>query len=352
MDIDKFEQYHDLSLVNNTNDTVTNDIVEILGGIDDILKTYISLSKRYTDDDMVLTPTQMEQIHRIILADTQIVPSIDVNDVEDIDANKTYYFNRNDTFLHSVCCNDQIANKIIAALYHKLLLFPMWIITVIWVLITTFFHQVNPHQVTWFFILEVIYECGVICYFILLTASCNKKAFKLIVTGFDFWIKLYYSIMALVTDALYVRRAGYHVNEIVYIDLSAVMITQIIIYFSLMEGFNVSWKTMFALGIIVSCIVSLQAARFTIWFDGEEQYIRIFEGVKFGLIGYFAVSLQVLSIFLWKQTIMAAWYKGKLCISIYLSPKIQWVDGVDFEEFRKMMQLAPIPQDTMNKIKQ
>ena len=87
----------------------------------------------------------------------------------------------------------------------------------------------------------------------------------------------------------------------------------------------------------MSSIWSLQALRFTIWYDEGEVELEIMPGVKIGLLGYMAACYRILSIFLWQQTIGCALSRGKKCISLYVSPRIQWIKKNDEQDLKKNM---------------
>ena len=336
IDIETFSEYHCSSLINgSTNNKYSNEIIDSLGGIDNILKTYISITKTYHDQhdhefNDLLTHDQINQIYKILSNDDN---DNDDNDNDDNDNNKsgtliTYYFNQTDTFLHSICLNEEIANKIINLLFDKKLFLVTAIIAIPYSIITAFFSESfgseSIHSISGFFVFEIIFQSIVIFYCILVILSCNRRTFKFVVKEFDFWVKIYYSIGALIANSIYIRCLDFDKNRIIWIDLSSVLITFIVFVFSLIEGYYVSWKVIFGFGLIMSIIFSLQAIRFTMFYDEPEQYIKVFPGVKFGLLAYFSEAYRVLSIFLWKQTIMSAWTKGQKCISLYISPNIQW----------------------------
>lgn len=359
MDIDTFTKYHNLSLKNNnTNDQYTKEIVDILGGIDNILKTYITMTKETNTTSNILTEDQMNEICDLIHPKTtdsmhKIIPNVSIDPMEaEISAesimnkedNKTndktviYYFNETDTFLHSICCNDNIAQRIISFIFNKITFLTMMAVAIPYVIATTFFEaKYNLHERTWFFIMEMIFFSLTIIWVSLMIASCNKRTFSLIIKEFSFWIKIYYAIACFVANSIYIRCLDFSWNRIVYIDIGSLVFTLVIIFFSVIEGYAVSWKSMLLIGISMSSIWSLQALRFTIWYDEGEVELEIMPGVKLGLLGYMAACYRILSIFLWQQTIGCALSRGKKCISLYVSPKIQWIKKNDEQDLKKNM---------------
>eukprot|EP01084_Bolivina_argentea_P303009 523095_1 len=351
--VDTFSKYYEQSISNNnTNSKHTKELVDILGGIDTILKHYINISKKH---DQLLNQEQMKQICDIISTTNstnfhkhkthQLILSneLDLDQLEESNKNAntvTYYFHKSDTFLHLIF-TDIIADKLIFILFHKLFISSLCIMGSLWSLVTIFFD--NMHSVKWFFILETIFQISVIIVLLLIILSSNKKAFFLITKEFDFWIKLYYSMGNMTANAIYINALNFERNRIIYINMSNVLLTLLVILFSIFEAYHVSWKTVTIVGLVISSIITLQALRFTIWYDEPEKYVEIESiGMKIGLLAYFSAAVRILSIFLWKQTIMSAWVRGKSCVSIYETPKLQWVFNETHDNVNEIINVQPL----------
>ena len=97
---------------------------------------------------------------------------------------------------------------------------------------------------------------------------------------------------------------------------------------SLIEGYHGNWKVTFIFGLITSLACSLAAILWTFnVIYSEEQELELWSGYYIGLNEWIASCWRVVALFLWKQTLMAAYTRGEWCICIYLSPYIKWVDG-------------------------
>ena len=137
-----------------------------------------------------------------------------------------------------------------------------------------------------------------------------------------------------VANSLYVRRnESFLYAEITY-DLIGIVMTLFVVEASLIEGYGVSWKASFLFGLLLSTIFSWRSITFT-WLADEDLYpereLELWSGMSIGLMSYMAGSYRVLSLFLWKQTIFAAWCRGEWCICIFLSPQIKWTDNDSVE---------------------
>ena len=300
--------------------------------IDEILTQYIRLSKTHTEP--LLSKQQIHDIQTLLSKPREstdveyneqrthtVVHSSDYNLA--LKNNTTFYFEEGDTFWHCLCCNNQpLINKLISFLFDKYFVSICLAPAIVFTMISTFWGQVHDHMV--YSVLEIIWICLEILYLLLIILCCNRSVFRLVTHEFDFWMKVYYSIGSLVANTIYIRQLQFDYNRQLYINMSSVLITFIVIVFSLFEGYQISWKFKFAFGLVISLLITLQAVRFTVWYEEPEYFVKL-GSVNFGLLAYFASCYRVLSLFLWKQTIMAAWTRGKACISIYVTPKVQWI---------------------------
>merc|ERR1712087_112909 len=101
----------------------------------------------------------------------------------------------------------------------------------------------------WWFVAEVLMLCVSIMYYTLLILSCNRPCFLLIMTGFDFWVKVYYALMLAVANSLYIRRNNAVRNYEIIMDLIGIVFLLMVVVASLMEGYGRSWKASFGFGL-------------------------------------------------------------------------------------------------------
>merc|ERR1712113_1368699 len=105
------------------------------------------------------------------------------------------------------------------------------------------------------------------------------------------------------------RRLERHDHYIISDDILGVLQIIVVIGCSLIEAFGTSWKISFAYGLLLSVLFSFLAVIFTLQFEdfAPDLYELEFSGLKFELVSYIAAAYRVLALFMWKQTLMAAY---------------------------------------------
>merc|ERR1712113_276817 len=100
----------------------------------------------------------------------------------------------------------------------------------------------------------------------------------------------------------------------------------VVVAVSMLEAFpGLSWKKQCGFAMVLSCGFSYQALTYTLSYAADNEYeLELWPGASFGLVSYIAAAYRVLSLFMWKQTLMAIYTQGEFCIAIYLIPSIQW----------------------------
>merc|ERR1712217_378270 len=159
----------------------------------------------------------------------------------------------------------------------------------------------NIHSMTWFFTLELTLLSIQFVLFTLLILSCNIAAMLLVISGFDFWLKLWYIVSIGIAISIYHHKQidQFERNWVIMEDLISILEVMAVILASSIEGFGTSWKVSFGLGLLMSCIFTWLAVQFTLFFESfgyEEYYIEPMPGMSFGLLSYIASALRVLSL--------------------------------------------------------
>ena len=324
-------------------DAYSNEIVASLGGIDQILTEYIRITRKYEDEEL-LTESQMNHIAGLVSKDWNSVDTVDtlskVTNTDQDDSGTVYdrlyakadlkngifHLNRAETILHTLFANQKTADCLIAILFNKITVFCSFMISAPFILVNLGGAD-HMFQETWFFVLGLMQEVLILIYFVLLIMCCNVPALLLIMSGFDFWIKLYYSISAAICYIIYSLDADFGANERIWLGLQEVLVVFTVIFASLIEGYGTSWRFSFGFGLLISTTFSLKALGMTFnILSLEERQFELWPGASFELVAFMASAARVLSLFLWKQTLMAAYTRGEWCICIYLSPQIKWKD--------------------------
>lgn len=113
--------------------------------------------------------------------------------------------------------------------------------------------------------------------------------------------------------------------------LSILLIT----IFSSLDGYSASRGFKFTLGLLMSLLFTIIAIHSSFTYQKEDSsIIHIGKHLFFSLRSMQASGLRVLSIFLWKQTILTIIKKDK-CINIRHSPFIKWIDLQNYHKHSK-----------------
>lgn len=226
-----------------------------------------------------------------------------------------------------------------SALFSKCTMLTVGIAFLIWCACHSLAYIV-PSDVSGFLVIPIfVIQSMFLLFFILLLFSGNIPSLLLILTTFDFWIKLGYSLGFYIAGFIVWARIGTDWWWVLVFGIDGVIMILLIVNLSLIEGFHGNWKYSFASGLLVSLISSTIAFLFT--FDlvgfGDVQ-LELWPGSSFAMIPFIASCMRVVSLFLWKQTVMAAYTRGEWCICIYLSPYIKWSDESSMGEFAKVVE--------------
>ena len=314
--IDEF----DAMLSNKNHDHITDEIVAALGGIDKMLIEYIRITREHENEELLSGP-DMQKIANIV----STVPTAPTESMWDNLYKRaklmdnTFHFSSSDTVWHSIIFDQQVADRIVAVTLSRY----MWTflgIAIVILFACCFEMYLGAALAT----LAII-----VPFLVLMILSCNIPSLLLILCTFDFWMKVGYSIILAIASGIYMRGLNVWSAEwITALDLNFVLIVLLIVNVSLIEGYHGNWKVTFIFGLIVSLIFSWCAVLWTLNpYAFKEQQFELWSGYSIGLQEWMASCYRVLSLFLWKQTLMAAYTRGEWCICIYLTPYIKWVDG-------------------------
>ena len=239
----------------------------------------------------------------------------------------TFHLSRSDTLVHSIVSNEATADRIVDILFSKITICGFVCSMICWWGLKVL---TGEGVVMWYFVISMIFQPAFILYCLLLILCSNVSAFQLIVSGFDFWIKLGYTILYFVTSILYFVNVVSHPTTLIFTSLACVMLLCMVVLVSMVEGFHTSWKFSFALSLVISLITSIFAVRITLFWNGPEKELELWPGASIGLVSIFSSAMRVLTLFFWKQCIMTAYTRGTAdkrgCICIYLAPQIQWTE--------------------------
>ena len=331
---DTLIQLHDRQINNGYNNDENQDsIIEILGGIDEILHSIL----RDTTSDL-LQQHKMDALHQILMSHNNLTPMQYNNDTSLEDRKSTkpewcYHFDDENTFLHSIF-SENTANKILQILHGPIIKIVLVLAIIIWfgVGISTDFRAISQAIST--LILDIFL---IIPWLLCWLLSANKKATRLILTSFEFWFKLFYLFVyqfANVTDVFAINADNFESIEWKYVEIIISTVTSVIFYIVvvLFDAININkiWK--FAIsGALAAWWIAFAVGHRSSKFEANEEYfnssitIKVYNGydVNLNTRDIRLESLQVLAIFLAKQAIFTM-FRSKKCALIRYTPFIKW----------------------------
>ena len=280
------------------------------------MQNYIQRS--VSTENKFLSKSQIYQIFQILSHDRE-TSALSRNNNKEI----SWYFGKRETFLYFLF-ETTIAYKITRILWNRCVIAMFSIITIAWYFPAVLFRSIYTLEA--FFIVEIIYFTMLGIYFMFMILSSHRVIFGKILRRFDFWIKLYYCIKIIVLSWIYYPSVElYPEREYGFFLFARIVVTLVIIYFSSIDGFDVSWKTILALGVGLSTVFTADSLRWT--FDGRpDTRLNIYNNISVSLVAEIASATRILAVFLWKQVFQIAMKRGRECILIRIYPKIQWVE--------------------------
>ena len=343
------QSMHQQQLLNgSTNITNTIQIVNILGGIDNILTNYLSETSNIS-----ISSHELNELHQIISPTTTLqTPTIKHKDhiasiissasssssfisnslnfnMEVPEKNLYLTLNEHETYLYTLFGADK-ASKIMSVIHSQI----MGIFILILVISNAIIVTLNDSILKY---ITITILCGFIWtpYVILWSLSVNRKAFKLILKSFEFWLKVIY---AFIYGSLHVwYDIGYdsdHTDSNVFtfkliagIANSIIGLPLGVICISLLDASNMRkiWKVL--LSITCASVLSVGCILDTLYEFGNINHaiVTITNGVQFSLLSAVAHALRIVCIFFWKQAILSLrLMKYDKSVLIRYAPNIRW----------------------------
>eukprot|EP01084_Bolivina_argentea_P118786 210692_1 len=284
------------------------DLINVFGGIDDVLQHYLS-----SQSNVNLSQIQLQQINDILLS--PITTKYDAKN-----SMYTLHASMNNTIIHSVLNNNR-ARQIINFLFGRICT-GFITLTIVFMTIFGVWHVVSSavNIICWLFTVIL----GV--YALLILLSLNRNITKQIITTFEFWFKLYSCIKYYVCYMIVVVYWKIPVVGIILYHIVALVWLLLIIDYSLVDALNIQFYFKATFMVVGSIGMTVYAFiwTFRIIPDMPPISITIFNHeIDFDIVSIGASALRVLSIFMWKQTIASMWKKTK-STSIKQSPNIIW----------------------------
>lgn len=278
----------------------TNEIVAALGGIDKILSEYMRITQKYEDEEL-LTAEQLKAIVNF----AEITPIKSQTTLDTLEQTvqgehhptiwdriydraklkeDVFHLDRSDTVLHSILSESKMVDHLIGFLFSKWTVFVLCVVTFPWIAFVSM--RPDLHEVTWYLILEITWICSVMFLMALMILCSNIPALLLVVSGFDFWVKLYYAIILGVTNIMYAQSLGYSLNRTLFVSVGALLTVVVVITVSLLEARGTCWKVSFGFGLWLALCFTWLAIECTLQWGYEERNFQPWSGVSIGLLGF------------------------------------------------------------------
>ena len=281
-------------------------LIEILGGADKILKHYQSSNNL----------SHLQEINQFQTFQKQNDANIQ---------SPVLSISSQNSFLHEIFGID-IANKVTKFMYSRLVISILVIEAVIWFTIHTLDElQLVPDYLEIYYIIYSLLFCiKVFIYIILFLIAMNKIITKSILKTFEYHFKMFYGIRYIICGAIAWK--GDIIDNFSYIRLFLILLA-----FGLLDGLKLPLRVKATILIAVSTLWSLTVFRLT--FADNEPYIVSLNpwsnsGLKVDLANWATSSLEIITIFAWKQTIFLL-FRPKQSTLIKKSVIIVWQNGND-----------------------
>ena len=306
-----------LNIKNRNHDQNTQEIIAILGGIEQVLTNHL------TSSDIKVTTDQLVKLQHT-LNSNNLIPSDPKSKIEH-DGQLIYTFNRNDTYHHYFFGN-KIGSYIVKRTFNKPSLALIAILITIW----TSWHNIFGVTDT-YYIYKLIAFIIIFLYALFVSLSVNKTVFTRSIQHFVFWFKTIISIAQAIFNFIlrYVMlkdRQTTCINIFGDVFLQLAFISFIINY-SAIDGHQASKAAKFVFGMILSLLLTYYSVFFSLFVDQDEleKSMVIIGSIQISIIAFHASALRALSIFLWRQTMLII-IQGDKCVNLQYSPKIVWMD--------------------------
>ena len=295
---------------NYNNDHQHRELSNILGGIDNILMMVLS------SDNVELNNHQLSQLHQRLIS-KQIIKESNANGQEiQGQIEYTHCFIQSNTFLHLVFGRNY-GQKLFNFIYSPYLIYSIYIGCFITYILHIYFR---------FFMVSIPLYIIITVWIIFILLSINRKAFKLTIETFTFWIKILYTLRFIIAT-LIVRYDHF------YIASRCIMNFWWVLLYSFIDGLQLPFLFVILLGINFAAHFSWIYIAISLnktYLPVIDQYIDI-DFSRFGLKTSFSLlsmvqgAALILALFFWRAIILKIVHrKSKKCVIIRSTPYYKW----------------------------
>ena len=244
--------------------------------------------------------------------------------IDEIASNPTLEISKANTVLHQLF-GAKTGNKITKMLYIPCTLSLITTVLIIWVILTTLFNMnFVPYDIN--LVLHIIIYSIIFIYLLLLLLSLNKITTSLILTTFEFWLKMEFLVQFIICHSLCEEYKVF--GDIVSHIFFNIILFIYVLVLCLIDGSQISFKVKAILFCLGGLLLTFGSFYWTVM-KTETHIASIklpFNAYSFNLDyrEWAASSIRFLTIFTWKQAIYAIFKAPKSSI-IKASINIKWV---------------------------
>eukprot|EP01083_Nonionella_stella_P049181 131181_1 len=296
----------------------TDHIVRLLGGIDEILLTYLNhnvmLSGSIRTDlyHTMKTPnTHQTQtyIHQLQIQENHLeyYPNINIDLV--MNENDTFFCGERGPTLYSIFHNNWVQSFCLGVI----------VLGTIWNNIIYLYG--TPQQPS-----QMIVNILFMHYCIFWLLSMNRKGFSSIIRTFEFWFRLYYMVLG--STAGWIESESDGRSFPVYGRISAIAMTlsdcMMMIIIMSFDALNVARKWKALVSFFFGVLWGYWAVYYQFWWP--DYVITIYGEMHVSIVGIQASAFKIISIFYFKQAFFTLFDKKKASV-VSFKPYLKWVQS-------------------------
>eukprot|EP01084_Bolivina_argentea_P295835 509453_1 len=315
--------------INNEDNSLL--IMNILGGIDNILTNYLT-----DKNNLNITNNTLLQINQMLITPQKYKNANTSKTSTKITATKHneqtdnsffYTFNINNTFLHHVFGNEK-AEKILNVIHSKITQYIISLSVIIWIILII----IGEGLISAIYFI-ICWSFLTIPYMLFWILSSNRHAFYLIIKSFEFWLRVVYGAILAILIGIYYQHNVSTVNIIIYWIYNIIaMITIILttIYISIFDAVKITKTYKIAISVICSGVMVFTSIYWQFLLSEKYDYI-VYIPVTNGSLSFYSMissAARILGIFFCKQAVLAI-IRNEKAVTIKHTPIIKWNNVVE-----------------------
>eukprot|EP01083_Nonionella_stella_P310874 1106368_1 len=303
-------------------------LIKILGGIENILKHYLS----HANVDSLLSKEQLHRIHQLLhkhsatpirrSSDKKIRETGDIFDQDPI----CYELHENDTYLHALF-GEHIATQIIQRLHTKPMIIIMALAGICWALLNVVSNSlIYP-------IYTIVTTCCLwIPFFVIYFLSGNIIASKMILCSFEFWFKLFYALFLGIMVSIHSYHYGithgwqYPTLQAITCVCALINVCMVIANVSAFDAHHISTFKKLVFASISAALFTFNTIQYSFFLpDSDDFLVYITPNNSISVASLISSAARILAIFMWRQTVLIIIRsKKQKCVLIKHIPSITW----------------------------